>query len=120
MWPGRAERSHESLEHLTGTDMLTLHKPVYRATRGSLGYHHGTDRGRQPVVALVDGDLVSLRPKGTRRPAKMVSLFDIYDMAIRLEAQRAALEKARAVKERKAIRLAADRQRRAEKRLFKH
>lgn len=99
--------------------MTTLHKPIHRVTKGSLGYHHGIDKGRQLVVSLVDGDLVALRPKGTRRPAKTLSVFDIYDMAIRIEARVQALEKARVAKERKAIRLAAERQRRAEKRLFK-
>jgi hypothetical protein len=99
--------------------MLTIEKPVYRVSKGSLGFHHGTDRGRRLVCALVNGDLLEMRPHGARTSrAKTMSLFDIYDMAIRIEARAKALEKARATKEKKAIRLARQRQDRAERKLI--
>jgi hypothetical protein len=98
--------------------MTSLDKPVYRVTRGSLGHHHGTDRGKRLVAALVTRDLVEMRPLGARKSrAKTISLFDIYDMTIRIEARARALEKARSAKERKAERLARQRQARAEARL---
>jgi hypothetical protein len=80
--------------------MTILSRAIRRVTKGSLGGHHGADRGRRLVVTLRDGDLVELRPHGTRR-RKFVSVFDVYDFIIRAEARAAALEKARAKRERR-------------------
>jgi len=81
--------------------MTSLTKPCRRVTRGALDLHHGKDRGRRLVAELAPGDLLTLRPLGTRRP-ETVSLFDVYAWAIRCRINRAHLEKARAVKARKA------------------
>ena len=99
--------------------MTTIEKPCRRLTRGALDGSHGPDRGRKLVASFVPGDLVEIRPQGTRR-AEVISLFDIYRLSLRMRANAEHLQKARAKKERKALRLAAQRQIRAEKRLFKN
>lgn len=88
--------------------MTELGKAVSRVTRGALDGHHGADRGRRLVASLEVGDLITLRPQGTRR-TETVSLFDLYDCAIRWRLNRTQLEKAR---EKKAKRLAAAKTRR--------
>ena len=61
--------------------MTQIEKITRRLTRGALDGSHGADRGRQLVAELVPGDLLVLRPHGTRRPVK-VSLFDVYRFAV--------------------------------------
>ena len=85
--------------------MTSITKPVRRLTLATLDNRHGPDRGRRLVVALERGDVLVLRPHGTRRP-ETVSLFDIYSFAIRARVNRAQLEHAR---ERKASQAAAAR-----------
>ncbi len=74
--------------------MTPLEKTVRRVTRGALDGHHGPDRGRRLVAALDVGDVVTLRPLGRRRSLS-VSLFDVYDYAIRCQVNAARLERAR-------------------------
>jgi hypothetical protein len=85
-----------------------------------LGKHHGTDRDRLLAVGLVSGDLISVRPAGTRRVPLTILASDLYDLLVRREANKVAnLVKARAKKEARSIRLARQRQERAEKRLVR-
>lgn len=96
--------------------MTSIDKPCRRVTRGALDGSHGADRGRKLVASFEPGDVVVLRPHGTRR-RETVSLFDVYRFAVRCRAGRENLEKARIAKDKKAMRLAAQRQLRAERRL---
>jgi len=59
-----------------------IEKITRRLTRGALDGSHGADRGRQLVAEFAPGDLLVLRPHGSRRPVK-VSLFDAYRFAVR-------------------------------------
>lgn len=88
-----------------------------RVTIGGLGKHHGLDKERPLVVSLIQGDLISIRPKGRRTGERQITAFDLYDHLLRCEANCAKMERLRQLKERKAQRLADERQRRAEKRL---
>jgi hypothetical protein len=83
--------------------MTPLTKPCRRVTRGALDWHFGKDSGRRLVAELAPGDLLTLRPLGTRRP-ETVSLFDVHAWAIRCRVNHALLEKARAAKATKARR----------------
>ena len=83
--------------------MTPLAKPCWRVTRGALDHHYGPDRGRALVAELAPGDLLTLRPLGTRRP-ETVSLFDVYAWSIRCRLNCARLEKAREARARKARR----------------
>jgi len=74
--------------------MANLDKPISRRTRASLGGNYGIDRNRRLVATLEPGDIITLRPEGTRR-AESVSLLDVYHFAIRCKTNRANLEKAR-------------------------
>lgn len=94
--------------------------PVWRKTvRDALGTHHGTDRGRRLAVGLVSGDLISVRPAGTRREPLTILASDLYDLLVRRAANLVNLKKARERKEARAVRLARQRQERAEKRLLR-
>ena len=64
--------------------MTPLLKPVYRVTSGALDGSFGADRGRKLVSGLVVGDLLEIRPQGTRRKIRL-SLFDAYRFAIRCQ-----------------------------------
>lgn len=100
-----------------GLNMATiLSKPVYRETVGDLDGSFGKYRGRKIIAGLSVGDILIFRPKGTRQ-IETLSIMDAYRFAIRCRVNLVTLEKARASKERKAVRLAAIRQQRAEKRL---
>lgn len=81
--------------------MTALEKPVRRLTRGALDSRHGRDRGRHLVAALERGDLLTLRPAGTRR-AEAVSLFDIYRWALVRRVNCERRERAAAKKKRRA------------------
>lgn len=91
-------------------------KPAVRITRNTLSGMHGPDRDRKLVVRLIDGDLIEFRPAGTQR-RKVMSAFDLYDHIMRTEANAMCRAKRESQKERKAIRLAQQRQARAEARL---
>lgn len=83
--------------------MIPLAKPCRRVTRGALDGFWGADRGRHLVASLEPGDLLTIRPLGTRR-AETVSLFDIYRWAITCRANGARMEKLREKKAKKAAR----------------
>lgn len=91
--------------------------PARAITFAGLSCFHGPDRGRKLVVSLEPGDLITIRPAGTRR-THQISAFDVYAFMLRSEANRLTLERARARKAKRAARLAAQRQLRAERKLF--
>ena len=62
--------------------MTDLERTVHRVTIGALDGSMGCDRGRKLVTSLTPGDLIQIRPQGTRRPVS-VSLFDVYRFALR-------------------------------------
>jgi len=78
--------------------MTDLNKPVRRKTRGALDGNYGCDRGRRLITTLLVGDIISIRPEGTRRE-ETISLMDVYQFAIRCRVNRFNLEKARARKQ---------------------
>ena len=96
---------------------------VKRVTRSALDGAFGPDSGKRVVLTFVPGDgkaikdLLYLRPLRTRR-SESIAVIDVYRFALRSRVNAEVLAKARARKERKAIRLAAQRQARAERRLF--
>ena len=81
-------------QHLTAKIMTTIEKPWTRVTKGALDGSFLRDRGRRLVVILDCGDLLTLKPHGTRRP-ETVSLFDVYRFALRARVNRETLERAR-------------------------
>lgn len=70
--------------------MTELTKTMKRVTVGALDGSHGPDRGRKLVTSLVVGDMIEMRPQGTRRPVRL-SLFDAYRYAVRVKV--AAIER---------------------------
>jgi hypothetical protein len=62
-----------------------IEKAVRRVTRGALDGSYGADRGRKLVAEFSPGDLLVIRPHGTRRAVK-ISLFDAYRYAVRCRA----------------------------------
>jgi hypothetical protein len=77
--------------------MTPLDKPrraVARVTLGALGFGHGRDRNRRLVAQLAYGDLLVLRPQGTRRP-QTVALVDVYTWALKCKVNRDRMEKLR-------------------------
>jgi hypothetical protein len=62
--------------------MTQIEKITRRLTRGALDGSYGADRGRQLVAEFAPGDLIVMRPLGTRRPVK-ISLFDAYRYAVK-------------------------------------
>ena len=64
--------------------MTPLLKTVYRVTSGALDGSYGPDRGRKLVAGLAVGDLIEIRPQGTRRKVRL-SLFDAYRYAVRCQ-----------------------------------
>lgn len=98
--------------------MTSFRKPVRRVTEDTLGHSFGSDWERKLVVTLNAGDRISIRPHGTRREVSVLAV-DVYRYVLRCEANKALLERARARKESKALRLARQRQERAEKRLVR-
>lgn len=69
-------------------------RAVYRLTIGELGYTHGKDKRRRLVCGLEYGDLLVLRPHGTRR-TETVALIDVYSFALRSKANKLHMEKLR-------------------------
>lgn len=74
--------------------MTELSKPVRRQTRGALDGCYGCDRGRRLVASLEVGDLLTIRPAGTRR-AETVSLFDVYRWAMQRRVNAVKMQKLR-------------------------
>lgn len=93
---------------------------VARITRNTLGFSFGKDRNRRVVVALRDGDIIAVRPaRRSRLSVLTITAQDLHGYLVRCEADRIVREKKRDRKERTAIRLAAKRQERAEKKMFR-
>lgn len=92
--------------------------PARAVTKDVCGSRFGADSERKLVVSLEAGDLITIRLQGTRRLYR-AEAKDVLLWMIKSYANRLALERARDRKAKKAERLAARRQHRAEKRLFK-
>ena len=92
--------------------------PAKAVTHNVCGGRFGADADRHLVVSLEAGDLVCVRPAGTRRVYR-IEAKDLFFLLLRNEATRLTLERARDAKAKRATRLAAQRQARAEKRLFR-
>lgn len=86
--------------------MTTLQKPVRRRSSTRLGGEYGPDRGREIVVSIVPnphGDLIELRPHGTRR-SEVVLIAELYKTLLRRRIMAEAHARAKARKERRAAR----------------
>lgn len=97
-------------------------KPIRRLTTQVLSSQYGVDTDKPLVVELLcmaGKDFLAIRPLCSRNRRELISVFDVYAFAIRCRVNLQTLEVARAKKARKAERLAAERQRRAEKRLLR-
>lgn len=70
---------------------------VWRVTRKELGGQFGIDGKRKLVVGFVNGDLLALRPQGTRQVVH-VDLKEIYAWMMRRKASTKLMEKARKAK----------------------
>ena len=98
-----------TLLHKDGTPVTqTVAHKVARVTKGVLNGHFCRDSGRRLVVSLLAGDVLELRPQGTRQ-AVTATLFDVYAWMLRSKADQIKMAKLR---ERKA-RLAERRRERA-------
>ena len=94
--------------------------PVSRVTVSKLGHNHGTDKNKPLVVTLLDGDIIGFKPaRASTARTKTARAIDVYEWIIRSEAVNAQMKRLRERKERKHIRLAAQRQERAEKNLYR-
>lgn len=94
--------------------MTPLDKPsrsVTRLTEGELGGQFGKDKRRRLTVCLAFGDIVILRPHGTRR-SECVRLIDLYSYALRCKANKAQMERLRERKAKKEAARAAAKSRR--------
>ena len=101
--------------------MTSLNRQINRKCIKPLDGSFGIDGDKYLAVRLVPGtdtvpDVIELWPLRSQR-VERVALVDVFRFAIRSRVGRENLEKARARKEKKSIRLAALRQARAEKRL---
>ncbi len=72
--------------------MTELESAVMRRTLSHLGGAHGPYKGRKLIVTLERGDMITIRPEGTR-VTETLSLFDVYEMAVIARANRAKNEK---------------------------
>lgn len=107
------------LKDETGTVTGEMDSPVKAKTRGELDGSFGCERGKALIVSLEAGDLITLRPVKARADrAVRISAFDVYRWAIQAMARARGREKAKIKREKKAMRLANARQRRAEKKLI--
>jgi len=98
--------------------MTPLTKPVRRLSQLRLDGSFGPDRDKRTAITIHPDGRLELRPERTRR-AETLHLLDAYRFAVRCRVNGVILEKARKKKDNKAKRLAALRQERAEKRMFK-
>jgi len=98
--------------------MTKLTKKVHRMSSAVLDGSYGPDRDKRIAVTLLPNNMIELRPERTQRPER-IALIDVYRYALRCRANAEYLAKARVAKEKKATRLAAERQARAEKRLLR-
>jgi len=67
---------------------------VWRVTRGTLTGRYGRDRDRKLVVGFVQGDLLALRPQGTRQQVE-VDLMEVYQWVLHRKATTAHMLKLR-------------------------
>lgn len=74
---------------------------VWRVTRGALSGRYGRDRDRKLVVGFVQGDLLALRPQGTRQQVE-VDLMEVYQWVLHRKATTAHMLKLRERKAAKA------------------
>ena len=74
-------------------------RPARRVTKGELSGYYGPDAGRELVVSLEAGDIISFRPKGTRQQYT-ASAFDLFRGVYRLASLNRAQEAIRRRKER--------------------
>jgi hypothetical protein len=72
--------------------MIEITRTVSRKTRGGLPPNHGADRDKKLIASLDVGDVLTLRVAG-RRHTEVLSLFDLYTMAVRNRVRREAEEK---------------------------
>lgn len=110
---GHERHTHDE----AGTVIESIPSPARAITRSTLPPYFGTDRGRRLIVSLEAGDLIVIRPAGTRRRYSATA-ESVLSWMLRTQANAASLAKARDRKARKAQRLASARQTRAERRLF--
>jgi predicted RNA-binding protein len=94
--------------------MTPITKTIRRLTVETYGYGK---RARKLVVALEKGDLITIYER-RRRTKFTARIYDVYHWMLRCQADKIHMEKLRRRKAAKAARLAAQRQRRAERRLF--
>lgn len=106
--PNGKRRLVPKLEDGQPVTRLVANEPV-RVTRNKLGGHFCRYKSRRLVVKFMDGDLLELRPKGTRQAVR-APLIDIYGWILRSTAMKERMTKLREIK-------AAKEQRRAERRL---
>jgi hypothetical protein len=92
--------------------------PARAVTREALGFNHAKKYRKPVIVALEAGDIITLRPQGTRWKVSARAI-DVFDWIVRSQAMSANMAKLREKKAKKAVRLAQQRQARAERRLFR-
>ena len=95
--------------------MIPITKTIRRVTVETYGYGK---RARKLVAAFEKGDLITIREFGCRTK-DTARIYDVLWWMKRSKAVKKQMEKLRRRKAAKAVRLAARRQRAAEKRLFK-
>ena len=95
--------------------MTKLTKTVKRVTADKYG--HGR-QARKLVAAFERGDLIAIHEL-RRRTVYRARLYDVYWWMLRCQADKLRMERLRQIKARKTARLAARRQRDAERRLFR-
>jgi len=66
-----------------GAVIAQVPSPVAAMTRDELGGQFGKDRRRRLAVTLADGDVIVMRPTGTRREVSATAQ-DIYRFMIRV------------------------------------
>lgn len=75
---------------------------VWRVTRNVLSGRYGPDRDRKLVVGFVQGDLLAMRPQGTRQQVT-VELMEVYEWVLHRKAMIAHMNKMRERKAAKAL-----------------
>lgn len=105
-------------KHETPAGQVSRPAGAYRETADPLPGNFGKDKDRPLVVGLVNGDLISFRPKGTRQHTA-VRAVDVYQFALMCKARNARIEKMNEAKERKARQRAARQIRYHDKKLSK-
>lgn len=101
----KRDKTSGKLRPVFGPDDKSLTKivsdEVWRITRGTLSGRYGRDRDRKLVVGFVQGDLLALRPQGTRQQVE-VDLMEVYQWVLHRKAMTAHMLKLRERKAAKA------------------